>query len=118
MIFCRYFSDRYGVENVNGPSQTFSRVSDLKYSYPFIYKYLQSYSAFQNPAVSSGQLAKGNTLSPTKRLIVIAHRGAPVDDTPENSMEAFLLAKKHDADGIEFDVSQTKDKQNIVMHGP
>jgi len=29
-----------------------------------------------------------------------------------------LLAQKHGADGIEFDVSQTKDKQNIVMHGP
>jgi glycerophosphoryl diester phosphodiesterase len=27
------------------------------------------------------------------------------------------LAKKNGADGIEFDVSQTKDKQNIVIHG-
>jgi glycerophosphoryl diester phosphodiesterase len=35
----------------------------------------------------------------------------------ENSLAGFLLAKKHGADGIEFDVSQTKDKQNIVLHG-
>ncbi|MEI6118156.1 MAG: glycerophosphodiester phosphodiesterase family protein [bacterium] len=28
-----------------------------------------------------------------------------------------MLAKKRGAAGIEFDVSYTKDKQNIVMHG-
>jgi glycerophosphoryl diester phosphodiesterase len=27
------------------------------------------------------------------------------------------LAKKNGANGIEFDVSQTKDKQNVVLHG-
>jgi glycerophosphoryl diester phosphodiesterase len=32
-------------------------------------------------------------------------------------LEAFELAKKYGADGIEFDVSQTKDKQNIIAHG-
>jgi len=36
----------------------------------------------------------------------------------ENSLAGFLLAQKNGADGIEFDVSQTKDGQNIVMHGP
>jgi glycerophosphoryl diester phosphodiesterase len=50
-------------------------------------------------------------------LTIIAHRGAPDGNAPENSLEAFLLAKKHGADGIEFDVSQTKDKQNIILHG-
>ena len=28
-----------------------------------------------------------------------------------------MLAKKNGANGIEFDISQTKDKQNIVIHG-
>jgi glycerophosphoryl diester phosphodiesterase len=32
-------------------------------------------------------------------------------------LEAFLLAKTNGADGIEFDISQTKDKQNVVAHG-
>ena len=115
MIFCRYFADRYGVENSNGPSHAFARVTDLKYSYPFIYKYLQSYTAFQNPD-TSGQIVTGGTTIPVKRLAIIAHRGAPLDGAPDNSLQAFLLAKKHGADGIEFDVSQTKDKQNIVIH--
>ncbi|MEI6673165.1 MAG: glycerophosphodiester phosphodiesterase family protein [bacterium] len=37
---------------------------------------------------------------------------------PGNSLQAFLKAKEDGADGIEFDVSETKDKQNIVAHGP
>ena len=49
-------------------------------------------------------------------MIVIAHQGSPLQ-TPENSREGLLLAKQNGADGIEFDVSQTKDKQNIVIHG-
>ncbi|MEI7562470.1 MAG: hypothetical protein WCJ39_01775 [bacterium] len=57
LIFCRYFADKYGVQNINAASQTFSRVADLKYTYPFIYKYLQSYTAFQGPQLSSGQMS-------------------------------------------------------------
>jgi len=118
LIFCRYFADKYGVQNINAASQTFSRVADLKYTYPFIYKYLQSYTAFQGPQLSSGQMSTWTISSqPAKRLTIIAHRGAPRGAAPENSLQAFLLAKKHGADGIEFDVSQTKDKQNIILHG-
>ena len=29
-----------------------------------------------------------------------------------------MKAKENGADGIEFDVSETKDKQNIIAHGP
>jgi hypothetical protein len=47
VIFCRYFANKYGVSNINGVSESFARVADLKYTYPFIYKYLQSYTAFQ-----------------------------------------------------------------------
>jgi glycerophosphoryl diester phosphodiesterase len=48
-------------------------------------------------------------------MTVIAHRGTPLATT-ENSLSGFLLAKKNGAVGIEFDVSYTKDKENIVMH--
>jgi glycerophosphoryl diester phosphodiesterase len=32
-------------------------------------------------------------------------------------LEGFLLAKKNGANGIELDVSYTKDKKNLVIHG-
>lgn len=46
---------------------------------------------------------------------ITAHRGASVD-YPENTMEAFVGAKKLGADWIELDVQQTKDGNIIVMH--
>ena len=45
----------------------------------------------------------------------IWHRWA-IDVSPENTLESFLSAKEQGADWIEFDVSYTKDKQNIVVH--
>lgn len=50
-------------------------------------------------------------------VIVVAHVGAPYEAT-YNSLEWFALAKKYWADAVEFDVSLTKDNQNVVMHGP
>ena len=35
-----------------------------------------------------------------------------------NSYSSFMRAKEQGADGIEFDVSLTKDGYNVVMHGP
>jgi len=48
-------------------------------------------------------------------MIIIAHRGS-YQDTTENSLIAFQKAQKDGANGIEFDVTQTKDGKNIVMH--
>ena len=44
-----------------------------------------------------------------------AHRGAS-QDAPENTMEAFELAIKQHADGIETDIHLTKDGQVVIMH--
>lgn len=44
-----------------------------------------------------------------------AHRGASAY-APENTMEAFELAAKQGADGIELDVQLTLDGEMIVMH--
>ena len=50
-----------------------------------------------------------------RTMEVTAHRGASVK-YPENTMAAFIGAKKQGANWIELDVQQTKDKQIIVSH--
>lgn len=44
-----------------------------------------------------------------------AHRGASAY-APENTMEAFILAHKMGADGIELDIHLSKDGQLVVAH--
>ena len=51
------------------------------------------------------------------RMILIAHRGITKRAT-ENSIDAFSDAYDAWAEGIEMDVSATKDGQLIVFHGP
>lgn len=46
---------------------------------------------------------------------VWAHRGAS-DYAPENTLEAFALAVKQGADGVELDVQMTKDGKLVVAH--
>ena len=50
-----------------------------------------------------------------RTMEVTAHRGASVK-YPENTMAAFIGAKKQGANWAELDVQQTKDKQIIVSH--
>lgn len=53
--------------------------------------------------------------TPTKKLTVIAHRGAS-GYLPEHTLEAAVLAHSWDVDFIEADVVMTKDDQLIVLH--
>lgn len=46
---------------------------------------------------------------------VFAHRGAS-GYAPENTLEAFALAEKQGAQGIELDVQLTKDGEVVVIH--
>ncbi len=48
--------------------------------------------------------------------LIIAHRGASAD-APENSLEAFRLARQLGADGVELDVHASVDGIPIVHHG-
>ncbi len=50
-------------------------------------------------------------------LTIIGHQGAPMLEAP-SSYSSFKRAKEQGADGIEFDLSTTKDGYNVVMHGP
>lgn len=47
--------------------------------------------------------------------IVIAHRGASAA-APENTLEAFRLARRLGARMVELDVRQTKDRRLVVIH--
>ena len=48
---------------------------------------------------------------------VLAHRGAS-RAAPENTVEAFLLAKAMGSDAVEFDVRRTSDGVLVVHHDP
>src|SRR4051812_39413617 len=48
---------------------------------------------------------------------VLAHRGAS-RAAPENTVEAFLVAKAMGADGVELDVRRTSDGPLVVHHDP
>ncbi|HTV54452.1 MAG TPA: glycerophosphodiester phosphodiesterase family protein [Terriglobia bacterium] len=49
--------------------------------------------------------------------LIIAHRGAAAE-LPENTLEAFELAWRQGADGIEFDVQLSSDDVPVVIHDP
>lgn len=51
------------------------------------------------------------------KLLLLGHRGAR-RYAPENTLAAFDLALEHAADGFEFDVRGTSNKQSIISHDP
>ena len=53
-----------------------------------------------------------------KSPILIAHAGWPYGSGLVDAPATFRRAKRDGADGIEFDVSYTKDNQNVLMHWP
>ena len=60
------------------------------------------------------QIIKEKSLK-TMKPLVIAHRGASAY-APENTLSAFNLALEMGADGVELDVSLTKDGIPVVLH--
>ena len=73
-----------------------------------IYNHLISYIKFE--------LWNEENLYHKDRTIFIWHQWAR-KYTTENTLQSFMIAKNQWARGIEFDVSYTKDKHNIVAHG-
>jgi glycerophosphoryl diester phosphodiesterase len=51
------------------------------------------------------------------RPLVLAHRGAS-RRAPENTIEAFEIARELGADGVELDVRRTRDGVLVVSHDP
>src|ERR1700687_3544713 len=56
---------------------------------------------------------------PTKpsRPLVLAHRGA-CRRAPENTLDAFRVARDLGADGVELDVRRTRDGVLVLSHDP
>lgn len=54
-------------------------------------------------------------LNESNRPIIFAHRGACAH-APENTLAAFELALRHEADAIELDVKLSADGQVVVIH--
>jgi glycerophosphoryl diester phosphodiesterase len=50
-------------------------------------------------------------------MLVLGHRGASIE-APENTPEAFALADRMGADGVELDVRQVADGRLLVAHDP
>ena len=50
-------------------------------------------------------------------MLVLGHRGASAD-APENTPEAFVLADRMGADGVELDVRRMADGRLLVAHDP
>lgn len=50
-----------------------------------------------------------------KRPLILAHRGAS-RSAPENTLAAFRLARELGADGVELDVTLTRDRVPVVIH--
>ncbi len=87
----------------------FKNLSNLSPDNP-VYDYFSSYAFFEFwDSEEDGNSTKDNSMK------FIWHRGA-IENSPENTLESFLAAKDLWADWIEFDVSYTKDKENIVAH--
>lgn len=83
-----------------------------------IIKYICILLAFIGLTTFNYGVIKGNynlNIEYVKNMKITAHRGASID-YPENTMIAFIEAKKLGADWIELDVQQTKDQQIIVSH--
>ena len=108
----RYFTNKnkYTVSILWESWFTFSNISTIdKLGASELYNYLQWYINYEF----------WNVIEEWKKddeILFIWHQWAR-DHAPENSLESFLIAKKQWANGIEFDVSYTQDKVNIIAHG-
>lgn len=116
--YCQFVDKQYVASREDGTTWTITpqQRNDLA-------EYIRAYYTFQQwksyADIMSGQQ---NTSMQTWEklfpwLIRVAHQWV-VDQAPPNSLNAFYAAKAQWANGIEMDVSFTKDGYPIVMHGP
>lgn len=105
-----YEINRYAVSLTNWEPFLFRNISNLSWKNNDVYNYFSSYLWFEfwtNKMLDIDEDADA--------IKLIWHRWS-IEDSPENTLQSFLSAKEKWASWIEFDVSYTKDKQNIVVH--
>lgn len=69
----------------------------------------------EEPETVKAERGKERGMQQEQKTKIWAHRGAS-GHAPENTLEAFALAEKMGADGVELDVQLTKDRQLVVIH--
>ena len=106
-----YEINRYTVSSTDDEPFLFRNISNLLWKNDEVYNYFSSYLWFEfwNKKMYDSD-EEDNIIK------LIWHRWS-INDSPENTLQSFLSAKEKWASWIEFDVSYTKDKQNIVVHG-
>ena len=107
-----YENNRYTVSSHDGGILLFRNISNLSKDNP-IYDYFSSYVSFEFWDKDKRYEEENEVWNTIK---FIWHRWA-IEHSPENTIESFLEANKLWADWIEFDVSYTKDHENLVVHG-
>ena len=105
-----YEINRYTVSSTDEEPFLFRNLSNLSWRNDKVYNYFSSYLWFE---FWSSRVDVVDEMDNSIKLIW--HRWS-IDDSPENTLQSFLSAKELWASWIEFDVSYTKDKQNIVVH--
>lgn len=105
-----YEINRYTVSSTDEEPFLFRNLSNLSWRNDKVYNYFSSYLWFE---FWSSRVDVVDEMDNSIKLIW--HRWS-IDDSPENTLQSFLSAKEKWASWIEFDVSYTKDKQNIVVH--
>ena len=105
-----YENNRYTVSSYSGDIFLFKNISTLPKDSP-IYDYFSSYVSYE----FGDEDDKWNAEENTDKIKFIWHRWA-IENSPENTLESFLAARDLWADWIEFDVSYTKDHENVVVH--
>ena len=108
-----YENNRYTVSSNSWDIFLFKNISNLTKDSP-IYDYFSSYVSFEFGNNESDSNNLENNIQNNK-IKIIWHRWA-IQWHPENTLEAFLAANELWADWVEFDVSYTKDQENVVVH--
>ena len=107
-----YENNRYTVSSYSWDIFLFKNISNLPENSD-IYDYFSSYVSFEfgEENKDSDNIVENKS----NKIKFIGHRWA-IENSPENTLESFLAANELWADWIEFDVSYTKDHENIVVH--
>ena len=107
-----YVENGYTISSYSWDTLLFKNLSNLPKDNP-VYDYFSSYVSFE---FWDWEAENENiTENDSEKIKFIGHRWA-IQWHPENTLESFLAAKELWADWIEFDVSYTKDYENVVVH--
>jgi len=105
-----YENNRYTVSSYSWDIFLFKNISNLPED-SSIYDYFSSYVSFE----FWDKKKEEEIIETWDHIKFIWHRWA-IENSPENTLESFLAANELWADWIEFDVSYTKDQENVVVH--